>query len=103
VVAQYYEFIRLGHEGYAKVHDACYHAARHIGEAIGALPAFELVYDADPQRGITAATWRIADGADPGFNLFEDRALETLRRHPPSASLTEQEAGGFSHDARPAR
>jgi glutamate decarboxylase len=150
VIAQYYEFIRLGRDGYAKVHGACYETARFIADGIGALPAFEVVYDADPLRGITAVTWRIADGADPGFNLFDladrlrmsgwlvpayslptsleqqvvqrvlirhgfsrdlaghlledvDRALETLRRHPPSASLTEEEAGGFSHDARPAK
>ncbi len=150
VIAQYYEFIRLGRDGYRKVHGACYETARFIADGIRALPAFEVVYDADPQRGISAATWRIADGADPGFNLFDladrlrmsgwlvpayslpasleqqivqrvlvrhgfsrdlaghlledvDRALETLRRHPPSASLTEEEAGGFSHDARPAK
>jgi glutamate decarboxylase len=148
VIAQYYEFIRLGRDGYAKVHGACYETAGQIAKAIAAIPAFELVYAGDPQRGITAVTWRIADGSDPGFNLFDladrlrmngwlvpayslpasleqqvvqrvlvrhgfsrdlaghllgdiDQALETLRRHPPSASLTEEEAGGFSHDARP--
>jgi len=148
VIAQYYEFIRLGREGYAEVHRACYETARHIAGAIAAIPALEIVYAGDPQLGITAVTWRIADGSDPGFNLFDladrlrmtgwlvpayslpaalehqvvqrvlvrhgfsrdlaghllediDRALETLRRHPPSASFSEQEAGGFSHDARP--
>jgi glutamate decarboxylase len=150
VIAQYYEFIRLGRDGYRKVHGSCYETARLIADGIRALPMFEVIYDADPLRGITAVTWRIADGADPGFNLFDladrlrmsgwlvpayslpasleqqvvqrvlvrhgfsrdlaghlledvDRALGTLRRHPPSASLTEEEAGGFSHDARPAK
>ena len=91
--------------------------------------------------GIPAVTWRIADGADLGFNLFDladrlrthgwlvpaytlpadlqaqtvqrvivrhgfshelgahfiadlKRELATLERHPPSASMTEAEAGG---------
>jgi glutamate decarboxylase len=94
-------------------------------------------------------TWRIADGGEPGFNLFDladrlrthgwlvpaytlpaeleaqsvqrvlirhgfsrdlgthfvadlQRELATLERHPPTASMSEAEAGGFSHDARPA-
>ena len=40
---------------------------------------------------------------DLAGHLLEDidRALETLRTHPPSASFSEREAGGFSHDARP--
>ena len=34
VIAQYYEFLRLGREGYAKVHGACYDTAARIAQAI---------------------------------------------------------------------
>jgi glutamate decarboxylase len=41
---------------------------------------------------------------DLGTHVIADlrRELATLERHPPAASMTEAEAGGFSHDARPA-
>jgi glutamate decarboxylase len=148
VIAQYYEFLRLGREGYAKVHDACYGTAGQIAEALARVPGFTVVHGGDRRRGIPAVTWRIADGADLGFNLFDladrlrthgwlvpaytlpaelqaqtvqrvlirhgfsrdlglhfiadlQRELGMLESHPPSASMTEAEAGGFSHDARP--
>jgi glutamate decarboxylase len=149
VIAQYYGFLRLGHEGFRKVATACFETAGTIAEAIGTIAGLEVVHAGDPAAGIPAVTWRLAEGAELGFNLFDlaDRlrtsgwlvpaytlppelagqtvqrvlvrhgfsrdlashlvtdiegAVSTLERHPPSTSMTEAEAGGFSHDARPA-
>ena len=79
VIAQYYEFLRLGREGYAKVHGACYDTAGRIVKAIADVPGFTVVHDADRRRGIPAVTWRIDHGAELGFNLFD--LSDRLRTH----------------------
>jgi glutamate decarboxylase len=71
VVAQYYNFLRLGREGYRRVHDSCYDTGRMLAEAIPTLGPFELLCDSDPTTAIPAVTWRIASGADPGYTLFD--------------------------------
>jgi glutamate decarboxylase len=71
VVCQYYNFLRLGHEGYAKVHGACYKSARYLADEIGKLGLFDVVFDGDPARGIPAVSWKMKEGEDPGFNLFD--------------------------------
>jgi glutamate decarboxylase len=71
VVTQYYDFIRLGREGYARVHGATYETCAHLAREIARLGPFEIVHGGDPQRGIAAVSWTLAEGADPGFNLFD--------------------------------
>ncbi|HUN79461.1 MAG TPA: glutamate decarboxylase [Solirubrobacteraceae bacterium] len=71
VVTQYYDFIRLGREGYARVHGATYETCAHLAREIAKLGPFEIVHAGDPQKGIAAVSWTIAEGADPGFNLFD--------------------------------
>ncbi|PVB60468.1 glutamate decarboxylase [Labrenzia sp. 011] len=71
IVCQYYNFLRLGHEGYAKVHGACYRSARFLADEIGKLGLFDIVFDGDPARGIPAVSWKLKEGIDPGFTLFD--------------------------------
>lgn len=71
VVAQYYNFLRLGREGYRKVHTACYETAAWLSDRIAALGPFEMIYGGDAATGIPALSWKIRDGADPGFTLFD--------------------------------
>jgi glutamate decarboxylase len=71
VVAQYYNFLRLGRDGYRRVHDACYDTGRMLAEAIPTLGPFELLCDSEPTTGIPTVTWRISPGAEPGFTLFD--------------------------------
>ncbi|MEM6636517.1 MAG: glutamate decarboxylase [Pseudomonadota bacterium] len=71
VACQYYNFLRLGRDGYAKVHGACYDTARALAEAIAALGPFEVLFDGDPSSGIPALCWKLKPGVDPGFNLFD--------------------------------
>ena len=42
VAAQYYNFLRLGKEGYRKVHSACYDTARYLADEIAKLGPFEM-------------------------------------------------------------
>jgi glutamate decarboxylase len=71
IVAQYYNFLRLGREGYKKVHDASYSTGRFLAEAIPNLGPFELLCDSNPATGIPTVTWRLSEGADPGYTLFD--------------------------------
>src|SRR6516165_1453368 len=52
VVAQYYNFVRLGREGYGSVHQACYDTGRFLAEEVVKLGPFELLCDSDPLTGI---------------------------------------------------
>jgi glutamate decarboxylase len=79
VVTQYYDFIRLGHEGYERIHSVEYEVCRHLAKEIAALGPFELVHEGDPERGIAAVSWKLAEGRDHGFNLFD--LADRLRAH----------------------
>jgi glutamate decarboxylase len=71
IIAQYYEFIRLGRDGYAGLHQACYTTARYLAEQIAGMGPFEVLHTGAPSGGIPAVTWRIKEGADPGYTLFD--------------------------------
>jgi glutamate decarboxylase len=71
IVAQYYNFVRLGRDGYKEVHDACYKTAQYLAEEIVKLGPFELLCDGDPLVGIPSVAWRIREGEDPGYTLYD--------------------------------
>lgn len=71
VLAQYHLFNHLGREGYAAVHNASYANARSFADNLQAMGLFELVNDGDPARGIPTVVWRLPEGSDPGFNLYD--------------------------------
>ncbi len=71
IVCQYYNFLRLGREGYRKVHTACYRSAQYLADEIAKLGPFEIVFGSDMARGIPAVSWKLIDGTDPGFTLFD--------------------------------
>lgn len=71
VACQYYNFLRLGIEGYRKIHSACYDTAQYLADEIAKLGPFEIIYDGKMDAGIPALCWKIKEGVDPGFNLFD--------------------------------
>ncbi len=71
IVAQYYNFVRLGRDGYQKVHDACYETGSYLAKEVVKLGPFELLCDADPQTSIPSVAWRIREGEDPGYTLYD--------------------------------
>jgi len=71
VVCQYYNFIRLGREGYRKIHTACYDTAKFLSAQIEKLGPFEILYDGDMKTGIPAICWRMKEDADVNFTLYE--------------------------------
>ena len=144
IAVQYYNFLRLGHEGYQKIHQQCYDIAMYLSEEIEKLGPFEILSNGDPHTGIPAVSWKLKEGVDHRFTLFdladrlrakgwqvpaytmpanrEDMAVQRILvrhgfsrdlagllmgdyraamshfdAHPIERSLTESEAGGFSH------
>ena len=71
VVCQYYNFLRLGRDGYRKIHSACYETAEYIAREIEGLGPFEILYDGNMDSGIPAVCWKLKDDADPGFSLYD--------------------------------
>ena len=53
IIAQYYNFLRLGREGYAKIHNACYHTAQYLAREIEKLGPFEMIFSGDSQKANT--------------------------------------------------
>jgi glutamate decarboxylase len=70
VVCQYFNFLRLGREGYRKVHAACYATARYLAAEIGRLGPFEIVFGGEDQAGIPAVCWKLREDSAVSFNLY---------------------------------
>ena len=71
IVAQYYNFLRLGREGYRKVQQSCYDTAMWLSDEIEKLGHFDIINAGRPDEGIPAVSWKLKDGVDHGFTLFD--------------------------------
>src|SRR6478735_10707073 len=69
IVAQYYNFLRLGREGYRKVHQSCYDTAMWLGEEIAKLGQFDIINAGRPAEGIRACSWKLKGGGAQPFTL----------------------------------
>lgn len=86
IISQYYNFLRLGKEGYRRIQQACYDTAIYMGKEIDKLGPFEVIYNG--KGGIPALLWQLKKGVDHGFTLFDlsDR-LRTRGWQAPAYSL----------------
>jgi glutamate decarboxylase len=66
VAAQYYNFLRLGFDGYKRVMQACRDTAKWLAHQIAALGPFELVSEGD---GIPAFAFRMKEGTP--YSVFD--------------------------------
>ena len=71
IVAQYYNFIRLGMAGYTAIQKASYDVATYLAQEIAKLGPYFFIAAGDPQKHIPAVCWRIEEGQDPGYTLFD--------------------------------
>ncbi len=71
VICQYFDFVRLGMEGYKRIHEAAYAVARYLAEEIAKLGEFEFLADGNPKTCIPAVCFRMKPGYAPGYNLYE--------------------------------
>jgi glutamate decarboxylase len=68
VVLQFYLFLRLGREGYAKVQQACQDVALYLSAGISELGAFELWNDGSD---IPVFAWRLKEGHTDKWSLYD--------------------------------
>lgn len=72
IISQYYNFVRLGREGYAHIHNACYDTAEYLAAQIARLGPFEILFGGDRKAGIPALAWKLKDGAAiGGYTLYD--------------------------------
>lgn len=71
IIAQYYNFLRLGREGYTKIHNACYATAQYLSREIEKLGPFEMIFDGDSQKGIPALAWKLKADANSNYSLYD--------------------------------
>jgi glutamate decarboxylase len=67
VIAQYYNFIRLGFEGYRRVQQACRDVAGHIAHRVSKLGPFELITDGSE---LPVLAFRLRDEVDE-YTVFD--------------------------------
>lgn len=72
IVSQYYNFLRLGREGYRKIHQACYATAQYLAREIAAIGPFDIIFDGSSDNGIPALTWALKKGyQNDSFTLYD--------------------------------
>ncbi|QGJ69158.1 Glutamate decarboxylase [Planctomycetales bacterium 10988] len=71
IICQYYNFLRLGKEGYRKIHTACYHTAMFLADEIAKFGCFEMIHGGEMNEGIPAVCWKVKEGEDLGFSLYD--------------------------------
>jgi glutamate decarboxylase len=69
VVAQYYNFLRLGFAGYRKIQNSCYHTAQHLAAEIQRMGPFQIIHGGD--GGLPAVCWTLREANDCGFTLYD--------------------------------
>ena len=69
IVAQYYNFLRLGREGYRKIHEACYDTATYLSNELAQLGPFKILYDG--KGGIPALCFTLKDDWKANFTLYD--------------------------------
>lgn len=76
IICQYYNFLRLGKQGYREIQSRCTGLGRFLADKIGALGPFKIIYDG--QGGIPGLCWELKDPASSPFTLYDlaDRLRE---------------------------
>ena len=69
IACQYYNFLRLGKEGYQKIHNVCYDIAQFLAEQVAELGPFDIIYDG--KGGIPGLCWQLKAGHADGWNLYD--------------------------------
>ncbi len=69
IIAQYYNLLRNGFDGYRRIQQACLDHGIFIAGQIADMGLFDLLYDG--KSALPGAAWMLKQGVDPGFDLYE--------------------------------
>ncbi len=68
VVAQYYNFLRLGREGYTRVHETSRSVAQYLAAELAQMEPFEVINNGD---NLPLVAWKIKEDAKVNFDLYD--------------------------------
>ena len=71
IIAQYYDFVRLGMEGYRAIHMAAYQVAGYLAKEIAKMGDFEFIASGNPEKDIPAVCFHFKHPEKADFNLYE--------------------------------
>ena len=77
IIAQYYNFLRLGREGFTTIQSECASTAQYLGEQLGEINILKILYDG--HGGIPAVCYALKDETEAGFSLYD--LSDRLRMH----------------------
>jgi glutamate decarboxylase len=69
IIAQFYNFVRLGREGYRAIQQTCADTAQYLAGEIAGMGPFELVYDG--KGALPAVTYKLKNPGKSGFSLYD--------------------------------
>jgi len=69
VIAQYFNFLRHGREGYERIQQTCADHGMYIAKEIEKIGLFDILYDGTD--GIPGACWMLKKDVNPGFSLYD--------------------------------
>jgi glutamate decarboxylase len=69
IIAQYYNFIRLGRDGYRRIQQSCVDTARFLAEEVAKIGPFSMLYNG--HGGLPAIAYTLEDPATAGFSLYD--------------------------------
>src|SRR5580698_1352859 len=69
VICQYYNFLRLGKQGYREIQAECSAIGKYLAGKIAELGPFEIIYDGI--GGIPGLCWKLKDSASSPFTLYD--------------------------------
>jgi len=69
IICQYYNFLRLGREGYTKIQSECAELGKYLAGKIAQYDSFRIVYDGE--GGIPGLCWQLADPDGSPFTLYQ--------------------------------
>ena len=76
IICQYYNFLRLGKQGYREIQAECAAIGKYLAGKIAELGPFEIIYDGI--GGIPGLCWKLKDAVSSPFTLYDvaDRLRE---------------------------
>ena len=69
IIAQYYNFLRFGREGYRAIQQACADSAQYLADEIAKLGPLDLIYDG--RGALPAVCYELKDPKGAGFTLYD--------------------------------
>jgi len=69
IIAQYYNFIRLGREGYRQIQQSCVDTAQFLAGEVAKMGPFTMIYDGT--GGLPAIAYTLKDPDKAGFSLYD--------------------------------